>query len=315
FDGQHVPYDYISTQQIQKTADLNAKYDVIVFPPAGGSAMSIINGMPMWRNPLPWKKTALTPNIGVLDSTDDIRPGMGLDGLQHLKDFVSNGGLLITAVNTADFAMEFGMANGVSSRSPRGQEVVGSYLRTRIVDGASPIAYGIEDNLAVYSDEGETFGVSNTGGGRGGFGGRGGDGAMRATGRGTADEQGTVQGRPALTPQFEAPIRPRVEPWQAQPISDEQLRNALNIIPPAERPRVILRYSDQKDLLVSGLLSGGSDIAQRPVVIDAPQGKGHVVLFANNPVYRAETIGSYALVFNAIMNWDNLNAGRVLDKR
>jgi hypothetical protein len=66
---------------------------------------------------------------------------------------------------------------------------------------------------------------------------------------------------------------------------------------------------------VSGLLDGGNDIAQRPMVIDAPHGKGHVVLFANNPVYRAETIGSYALVFNAIMNWDSLNAGRVLDKR
>jgi hypothetical protein len=44
-------------------------------------------------------------------------------------------------------------------------------------------------------------------------------------------------------------------------------------------------------------------------------GKGHVVLFANNPVYRGETIGSYTLVFNAIMNWDALNTGRTLDAR
>jgi hypothetical protein len=29
-------------------------------------------------------------------------------------------------------------------------------------------------------------------------------------------------------------------------------------------------------------------------------------LFANNPVYRGETIGSYALVFNAILNYDHL---------
>jgi Zinc carboxypeptidase len=314
FDSEHVPYEYISTQVVQKTADLNAKYDVIVFPPAGGNAMSIINGMPMWRNALPYKKTALTPNIGVIDSTDDIRPGMGWDGLEHLKSFVDHGGLLITAANTADFAMQFGLANGVSSTQPRGQEVVGSYLRTRIVDGASPIAYGIKDSLAVYSDDGESYGVSNTNGGRGG--GRGGaGGATRETGRGTADDQETVQGRPPLTPEFEAPVRPHVQPWQAQPITDEQLRNALNIIPPAERPRVVMRYTDQKDLLVSGLLDGGSDIAQRAMVIDAPMGKGHVVLFANNPVYRAETIGSYALVFNAIMNWDSLNAGRVVDKR
>ncbi|HUX33845.1 MAG TPA: hypothetical protein VMV51_08220, partial [Gemmatimonadaceae bacterium] len=309
------PYDYISTQDVAKIADLNARYDVIVFPPAGTSAQGIVDGMPMWRNPLPWKKSAETPNIGTWAQTDDIRPGLGWDGLQHLQEFVQKGGLLITAANTSDFVMQYGITNGVSSARPRGQEVVGSYLRTRVVDGASPIMYGVKDSLAAYSDDGETFRVSNTSGGRG-FGGRGGNGgATRETGRGTAADQETVQGRPALTTQFEAPIPPHVEPWQAQPITDEQLRNALNIIPPDQRPRVVMRFTDQKDLLVSGLLDGGSDIAQRAMVVDAPLGRGHVVMFANNPVYRGETIGTYTLVFNAIMNWDSLNAGRVVDKR
>jgi hypothetical protein len=50
-------------------------------------------------------------------------------------------------------------------------------------------------------------------------------------------------------------------------------------------------------------------------VVDVPVRKGHVVLFANNPVWRGETIGSYFLVFNTILNFDNLNAGRTLDVR
>jgi len=62
-------------------------------------------------------------------------------------------------------------------------------------------------------------------------------------------------------------------------------------------------------------VDGGADIAQRPAVIDAPLEKGHVVLFANNPIYRGETIGSYFLVFNTILNFDNLNAGRKVDAR
>jgi hypothetical protein len=37
----------------------------------------------MWRNPMPWKKTAETPNIGILDSTDDIRPGLGWQGIEN----------------------------------------------------------------------------------------------------------------------------------------------------------------------------------------------------------------------------------------
>ena len=76
-----------------------------------------------------------------------------------------------------------------------------------------------------------------------------------------------------------------------------------------------MRFDAQNTLLVSGLLEGGNDIAQRPVVVDVPVGKGHVVLFANNPIYRGETIGGYFMVFNTILNFDNLDAGRKLDTR
>jgi len=62
-------------------------------------------------------------------------------------------------------------------------------------------------------------------------------------------------------------------------------------------------------------LDGGGDIAQHAAVIDVPVEKGHVVLFSNNPIWRGETLGSYAMVFNAIMNFDNLNAGRKLDEK
>src|SRR4029077_20768112 len=97
--------------------------------------------------------------------------------------------------------------------------------------------------------------------------------------------------------------------------TDDQLRNPLSLIPPDQRPRVALRYGAQNELLVSGLLSGGGGIAQRPAVVDSPLEKGHVVLFAINPLYRGETIGTYGLVFNTILNFDNLNAGRKVDPR
>jgi len=34
------------------------------------------------------------------------------------------------------------------------------------------------------------------------------------------------------------------------------------------------------------------------------------VLFANNPMWRTETGGSYFLIFNAMLNFDHLDAGR-----
>ena len=313
FDQLSIPFDYISTQDVAKNPNLNAKYDVILFPPAGGNGVQIIQGMPMWRNPMPWKNSPETPNISTLAQTDDIRPGLGWEGLKNLETFVAKGGVLVGVANTAEFAVTFGLTNGVSVNNAKSGSVVGSLLRSKLVDDASPIVYGVADNLAVYSEEGGSFSISNTRGGRGG-GGAGGAGSGRPTGRGTADDPDVTQGRP-VDPKFEAPPRPTVQPWQAAPITDEQLRNPLSIIPPDQRPRVPLRFADQRELLVSGLLDGGSDIAQRPVVVDVPMQKGHVVLFANNPLWRGSTIGSYALVFNTMLNWDNLNAGRKLDEK
>ncbi len=312
FDFMGIPYDYISVQDIAATPNLASKWDVIVFPPAGGSAQQVVSGLPMWRNPMPWKNSPETPNIGTWAQTDDIRPGMGWEGLRHLDDFISGGGVLVTAANTADFAIQFGLTSGVRSNQAGQSRVVGTLLRSRLVDDGSPIAYGVIDSLAVMSDDGESFSVGNTLGG--GFR-RFGEQSGRPTGRGSLNDPDVPQGRPALDPRFELPSTPSVEAWQLAPISDDQMRNPLGVIPPAQRPRVVLRFTNQRDLLVSGLLGGGSELADKPIVVDAPHGKGHVVLFSINPVYRGTTIGSYFLVLNTILNFDNLNAGRKLDDR
>ena len=308
-----VPYDYISTQDVAAEANLSSKYDVILFPPVGrGSTQQIVSGLPMYGNPLPWKTTELTPNIGKIDSTDDMRPGLGWQGLAHLQKFVRDGGVLISVDDTANFAVQFGFTPGVSVTPAQRLKITGAVLRSKVVDGASPIAYGYDDALSIYSADGPIFGVSNTFGGRGGRGGAAPAEPRRPTGRGTPDEADQPQGRRPSDP---LPPDPKVEPWQATPIRDEQLRNGITIIPPAQRPRVVLRYGDARDLLVAGLLDGGAEIAQRPMVVDVPVEKGHVVLFSNNPIWRGETHGSYFLVLNAILNHDNLNAGRKLDTR
>ena len=78
------------------------------------------------------------------------------------------------------------------------------------------------------------------------------------------------------------------------------------MIPAPFRPEVILRFSDAKTLLLSGLLDKAEPIAERAIVVDAHLGSGNVLLFANNPIYRGETVGSYPLVLNAIMNYQYL---------
>jgi hypothetical protein len=305
FDQAGVPFTYISTQTAAAEPDLRAKYDVIVFAPVGrASATEIVNGQPMYGNALPWQKTALTPNIGVIDATADMRPGLGLDGLAHLKQFVEKGRLLITCEDTAQFAIDEGFAPGVSA--VRGEaKVVGSVLQSVIVSPDSPIAYGFGKTVPVMSADGMAFSISNTVGRSGGrvlmgpY-------ADRPTGRGTIEDSDVVQGR---TPAEPEPLV-KQKPWEARKLNEEQERNNPSVIPVADRPQVIVRFGEAKGLLLSGLLDKGGSIAERPIVVDAHLGMGNVLLFGNIPIYRGETVGTYPLVFNAILNFDHLRAAK-----
>jgi hypothetical protein len=309
FDTAGVPFDYISTQTVANQADLRAKYDVIVFAPVGrSSALEILSGIPLWNNPMPWQKSELTPNLGALDSTSDIRPGLGYEGLAHLKQFVEQGGLLITCEDTAQFAIDMGLAPGVSIAPQGDARVVGTVLNAVFVARDNPVAFGYGPGVPVISAGGMAFNVSNILGRTGGrvlmdpltdpldpY-------AKRATGRGSVDDSDEPQGRKITEPE---PLV-KQQPWEPKPLDEEQTRNNPLVIPVQERPDVVLRFSDGKTLLLDGLLDKASSIAEHAIVVNAHLGQGNVLLFGNNPVYRGETIGTYALVFNAILNYQHL---------
>jgi hypothetical protein len=63
------------------------------------------------------------------------------------------------------------------------------------------------------------------------------------------------------------------------------------------------------DILLSGTLAGGEALANRTLAADVTLGKGHIVMFALRPFWRWQTQGTYFLVFNAILNWNHLDAG------
>jgi hypothetical protein len=303
FDAAGVPYDYISTQTVAGEQDLHAKYDVIIFAPAGyASTLDILNGIPMWNNPMPWQKSELTPNLGAIDSTPDIRPGLGYEGLAHLKKFVEQGGLLITCEDTAQFAIDTGLAPGVSIAPHDDARVVGTVLNTVFVTPSSPVAFGYGTGVPVISADGMAFNVSNTLRGRASKDAFKDPYEQRPTGRGGIDDSDQPQGRKIA----EAEPLVKQQPWEAKKLDEEQTRNNPQVIPVQSRPDVILRFSDSKTLLLDGLLDKASSIAEHAIVVDAHLGQGNVLLFANNPIYRGETVGTYAMVFNAILNYQHL---------
>jgi hypothetical protein len=303
-DRLRVPYRYISTQTVAGDDDLRKHYDVILFAPLhAGADQLIFDGVPREGDPVPWRRSALTPNLGI-DETDDTRPELGAAGLGHLQRFVRDGGLLIAAGEAARFAVDFGFAPGVSLVENKDLRVAGSVLRATVSDTTSPISYGYDQHLAVYSEDGMAFALSNLllGGerlpNRKDY--------KRPTGRGGPNEEDEPEGRAPVEP----PALPSPRPWQALPLNAEQSRYNVYfpnlVVPENQRPVTVLRFADADDLLISGLLQNGAALAQRAAVVDARYGRGHTVLFAINPIWRGETFGSYALVFNAILNWDRL---------
>ena len=163
-DRYEVPYQYFADQKLA-AGNLRAQYDVIIFPHVGGNSVSMINGIAKTGTvPLPYKKTNDTPNLGFVDQTDDIRGGMGFEGLTELAKFVQEGGALIVEGSTASLMAEYVLNSGVTVEHPANLFARGSILRSTIADLKSPIAYGYEaKDLPVYFNQDPVLNAASTG--------------------------------------------------------------------------------------------------------------------------------------------------------
>ena len=255
FEQMGIPFTYISDQQIRNPGTLD-RFDVVMYEHVSGPVTALINGRPMIGPAIPWKKTAAYPNLGKWDETDDIRPGMGFEGLENLRKFLQRGGVLITTGNSSNLPVAMGFTTAVTVNTTTALNARGGIYRAQPVATSSPILYGYDaKSFPIYFNQSPV---------------------MSVTPRDTTAELSGID--PAIIAAREA-----------------------------QRAKVILRYHNTADsLLVSGLLAGGSELAGKAAVIDAPVGKGHVILFGIRPLWRWESQGSFAMAINAIANWNHL---------
>ena len=303
-DHYEIPYTYFADQKL-RDGNLRAKYDVIIFPSIGGSSVSQVNGIPKTGpDAIPYKKTTLTPNLGVEDSSDDIRGGMGIEGLTELVKFVEAGGTLITEGSTTTILPDYGITTRVNVEHPATLYAKGALMRGIISDKKSPIVYGYPgDQMPIYFSQDP---VLSTGGG--GF-----RAAAQVPGVGANI---TPNATPVALSPYDADdaiAEPKGLPTQ---ISDaEATRQMMRQFGVSDdtsaAPRVVLQFPAKPDeILLSGELAGGQALTNRVLALDQPLGQGHVVMFALRPFWRWQTQGTYALGFNTILNWDHLDAGK-----
>jgi hypothetical protein len=66
--------------------------------------------------------------------------------------------------------------------------------------------------------------------------------------------------------------------------------------------RVIARYpASGDDILLSGYLQGATAIAGKAAAVEAPAGRGRVIMFGFRPQYRGQSYGTFRLLFNALL--------------
>jgi hypothetical protein len=316
----------------------------------GGGGRGAGAGAPPSNEPIPYKKTKEYQAFGYPDSTDDIRGGVGEAGFKALYEFAQQGGTIITEGNTAQNLVELNFTPGVKTETAPGLFARGTILRGVIADKKSPLVYGYaQTDVPVYFSQAPVFNAGNlppvtlagapAGGraGAGGFGGgRGGSSIVQnttpmatklklspwdPTGTGTPYGVATSAivpnpGSPVANRDPNAPAAGRGGAGGGGRGGPGGAGGAPPSLPgftpdPASSTRVVMSFpAKADDMLLSGTLENGELLSGRAQLVDESVGKGHIVLFAFRPYWRWQTQGTFAIGFNAIMNWNHLDAGK-----
>ncbi len=157
-DTFKVPYTLIEKGRV-RAGGMRKDFDVVVIASQGSSPdlAGIVNEIPAKWGPLAFTKTAEFPSHGVPIASDDVTGGMGFPGLENLRLFIEEGGVLVCLGSAGVLPVEGGLVRGVSVQRPQ-KPFPGSIVRAKVRRPGHPLAYGFDEtctlfraNLPIYS--------------------------------------------------------------------------------------------------------------------------------------------------------------------
>jgi hypothetical protein len=279
-DERKVPYTLIMDEDVRR-GGLNARFDVIVMPNSDDGLRDIVNGIdPRWA-PLAYTKTAEFPTHGAPTSSPDITGGLTYAGVGNIEQFVRGGGVLVTLGGASTLPLDGGIARNVRRARTKDLYTPGSELRARFRRPDHPIAYGYAERTSAFREHRPLYSVRR------------------------ADE-----GRIVLQWGTTLPKDDDEEDDDAEEL-DEPGEGAESNAP--EKGARVVAAAEKKPakekaepIVISGGIKGASEIEGKPAILDIPTGKGRIIAFDFDPIHRYLTVSDFRLVWNAILNWNDL---------
>lgn len=249
-----------------KSGNLKSKFDVILVPRVRGNAKSFVNGVDSKFGPMPYTKTAAFPSHGYPSATNDMTGGPGYGGIENLSKFIQEGGLLIALENSASIMAELGLAPELSPASSGGLFHPGSIVMAKIRKSDSPIVNGYPEEFSIFRGNGPLL-------------------------------QTNKYNRDLMLVQY-----------GSKPLKDEVPYDGP-IMGMPDKPKVEKEEKSEeksKPYVVAGMVRNEQEIIGHGSVFNVPVGKGNVLAFTFDPLHRYLNHHDAPMVWNALINWDNL---------
>jgi zinc carboxypeptidase len=303
-DRAGVDYTLVSDEDLRR-GGLEERFDVVLFPNTAGDFAGIVRGIdPKW-SPLAYTRTPEYPSHGVPDAAEDITGGMGFQGLANLERFVARGGVLVALGNAGTVAVGGGLVRRLQTVAAASYNSPGSELRAKVVRPEHPIVYGYEERTHVFRGNLPLWDVAKRDRGR----------VVLQFGLKEVEGQGKKTAAPPPGHEIEEKglaLPKPAEAVEAEDVDPQAPPGAPATPPPpaapAERQKPAAAKDDKEDkrLVLSGYVRGEDVVDGKPAILDLPVGKGRVILFAFNPLHRYLNHADFRLLYNVLLNWNDL---------
>jgi hypothetical protein len=216
---------------------------------------------------MPYTKTAAFPSHGFPDATTDMTGGPGFDGIDNLKKFVEEGGVLITLDNSTVLAAETGIAQVLKPYNAAGLFHPGSVVNVKARKPNHPVLYGYPETFHIFRGNGPLYQVEK-------------------------------YSRDMMLLQY-----------GTKPLKDEEKYTGPIMGMPDKKEvkkEETKAAAKEQPYLLSGMVRNEQTIIGHGGIFNVPVGKGRVIAFTFDPLHRYLNHHDAPMVWNTLINWDQL---------